>query len=191
MAERQEGYGFTAEVAGKIAGKYNVDQEREAVAWIKSLVPDSGLDKTEYGSEGLSDKLKDGVTLCKLANALKAGSVRKINESKMAFKQMENINNFLEFCYSIGVSKTDLFQTVDLYEGTNMPQVINGLTAVGRKANSLGKAGIGPKESAENKRQFTEEQLRAGDGVIGLQAGTNKFATQAGQNFGKTRAIID
>lgn len=26
MAERQEGYGFTAEVAGKIAGKYNVEQ---------------------------------------------------------------------------------------------------------------------------------------------------------------------
>ena len=104
---------------------------------------------------------------------------------------MENINNFLEFCYSIGVSKTDLFQTVDLFEGTNMPQVINGLTAVGRKASSLGKAGIGPKESVENKRQFTEQQLRAGDGVIGLQAGTNKFATQAGQNFGKTRAIID
>ena len=109
----------------------------------------------------------------------------------MAFKQMENINNFLEFCYSIGVSKTDLFQTVDLYEATNMPQVINGLASVGRKASSLGKAGIGPKESAKNERHFTEEQLRAGDGHIGLQAGTNKFATQAGQNFGKTRAILD
>ena len=27
--------------------------------------------------------------------------------------------------------------------------------------------------------------------MIGLQMGSNKGATQAGQNFGKTRAIID
>ena len=72
-----------------------------------------------------------------------------------------------------------------------MAQVVNGLHAVGRKAGSKGLRGIGPKESAKNERQFTEEQMRAGQGVIGLQAGTNKFATQAGQNFGKTRAIID
>ena len=32
---------------------------------------------------------------------------------------------------------------------------------------------------------------QAGEGVIGLQAGSNRGASQAGQNFGKTRAIID
>jgi len=36
---------------------------------------------------------------------------------------MENINNFLNFCYSIGVVKTDTFQTIDLYEEQNMQQV--------------------------------------------------------------------
>ncbi|KAF3424367.1 hypothetical protein E2986_03228 [Frieseomelitta varia] len=49
---------------------------------------------------------------------------------------------------------------------------------------------LGPKPSEENKRNFTEEQLRAGEGYIGLQAGTNKGATQAGQNFGATRKIL-
>jgi len=46
---------------------------------------------------------------------------------------------------------------------------------------------------AKHKRsvKFTDEQLRAGEGIIGLQAGSNKGASQAGQNFGKTRAIID
>lgn len=46
---------------------------------------------------------------------------------------------------------------------------------------------FGPKPSSENKRDFTEEQLRAGENVIGLQAGFNKGASQAGQNFGNTR----
>lgn len=49
---------------------------------------------------------------------------------------------------------------------------------------------LGPKPAEENKRNFTEEQLRAGEGLIGLQAGTNKGATQAGQNFGATRKIL-
>lgn len=109
----------------------------------------------------------------------------------MAFKQMENISQFLDAINSYGVSKSDSFQTVDLFEAQNMPAVISAIQALGRKSKSKGKYGIGPKESQANKREFTEEQLRAGEGVIGLQMGSNKGATQAGQNFGKTRAIID
>lgn len=48
----------------------------------------------------------------------------------------------------------------------------------------------GPPPATENRREFTEEQLRAGESIIGLQAGTNQGATQAGQNFGASRKII-
>ena len=65
-------------------------------------------------------------------------------------------------------------QTVDLYEAANWPSVINGIMALGRKAQSLGKQGVGPKESQANKREFTEEQLSAGKNVIGLQVGCIK-----------------
>ena len=143
-------------------------------------------------SDSVAAALKDGVVLCKLANALECSAKPiKFNESKMAFKQMENIGNFLGAIEEFGVSKADSFQTVDLYEAQNMPAVINGLSALARKAQSKGKVGFGPKESQANKWEFSEEQLRAGDGMIGLQMGSNKGATQAGQNFGKTRAIID
>ena len=38
-----------------------------------------------------------------------------------------------------------------------------------------------------NVKEFTEEQFR----VIGLQMGSNEGESQAGQNFGKRRNIID
>ena len=36
---------------------------------------------------------------------------------------MENIGKFLDFADQLGVPKTDIFQTVDLYEGQNIPAV--------------------------------------------------------------------
>lgn len=49
---------------------------------------------------------------------------------------------------------------------------------------------MGPKPSDENKREFSEDTLAAGKTVIGLQAGNNKGASQAGQNMGAGRKII-
>lgn len=49
---------------------------------------------------------------------------------------------------------------------------------------------MGPKPSEENKREFTEEQLRAGDGIIGLQAGTNKGATQVEKCFEESSYML-
>ena len=51
--------------------------------------------------------------------------------------------------------------------------------------------GFGPKESAANVREFDEMTLRSGEGVIGLQMGSNKGASQAGMTFGKQRMIND
>ncbi|GFO38491.1 transgelin [Plakobranchus ocellatus] len=188
MASRPKGYGMTAELQRKTAAKYDVGLEQEVREWMGRMLQEP---VTGSGMDAFHETLKDGILLCRLANAIKPGSVKKINESKMAFKQMENIGNFLSACEAIGCAKADLFQTVDLYEKQNMAQVVNGIHALGRKAQALGQPGIGPKESSANVRQFTDEQLRAGEGVIGLQMGSNKGASQAGQNFGKTRAILD
>ena len=59
------------------------------------------------------------------------------------------------------------------------------------QAKSKGMKGFGPKEAEANVREFTKEQLRAGESVIGLQMGTNKGATQSGMNYGKRRMIMD
>lgn len=47
------------------------------------------------------------------------------------------------------------------------------------------------KTVGSDKREFKDEQLNANKNVIGLQMGSNKGASEAGQNFGKSRAIID
>lgn len=38
-------------------------------------------------------------------------------------------------------------------------------------------------------REFTEEQLKQGQNVIGLQMGSNKGASQSGDHYGRARQI--
>lgn len=40
------------------------------------------------------------------------------NPPSMVFKQMEQVAQFLKAAEDYGVTKTDMFQTVDLFEGT-------------------------------------------------------------------------
>ena len=197
MANRQKGYGMTADLTRKRDDKWENETApicEEVFDWIReeleNVGDDEGLKQLDtggkYDQNTVHLKLKDGLLLCRFANALHPGAVKKVNHQKMAFKQMENISYFLEFCEKQGVKKMDQFQTVDLYEKQNLAQVVSTLQALGRKLQ--GRWGL---EAKENKREFTEEQLRASEGIIGLQSGSNKGASQAGQSFGKTRAIID
>jgi transgelin len=68
-----------------------------------------------------------------------------------------------------------------------MPSDRNFSSCGKKQGAKFGKPAIGPKEAEKNARQFTEEQLRAGDTVISLQYGSNKGANQSGLNFGNTR----
>jgi len=50
--------------------------------------------------------------------------------------QMENIQMFLTFCEHYGVPKTNLCQTVDLFEGTNMPQFLSCVQCLGSEVSA-------------------------------------------------------
>lgn len=60
--------------------KYDPVQAEEARLWIQDV---TGEEFQDYAAD-----LKDGKILCKLINILRPGSVKKINESKMAFKMV-------------------------------------------------------------------------------------------------------
>lgn len=51
------------------------------------------------------------------------------NPPSMVFKQMEQVAQFLKAAEDYGVTKTDMFQTVDLFEGTEE----KGLVSVGQR----------------------------------------------------------
>lgn len=67
---------------------------------------------------------------------IKPGSVKKVNQSQMAFKCMENINAFLEAARAFGVPAQETFQTVDLWERQNLNSVVICLQSLGRKVIS-------------------------------------------------------
>ena len=84
---------------------------------------------------------------------------------------MENVNSFLNAATRMGVKNYEQFQTVDLYEGKNIPQVVDCIFAVSRHAAAKGYHGplLGPKLASSNSRNFTQEQLNESNKIIGLQ----------------------
>ena len=178
---------MTAEMRDKTDAKYDPELETQAREWLEKVVGEP------FPPGTFEEALKSGVYLCKAINRIKPGSVPKINDSKMAFKMMENIGRFLDACTAYGVPKSDFFQTVDLYEGQNIPQVINGIHALGRVAQTKNFNGpvLGPKEAKKQERHFDlDEQKKAGQSVIGLQMGSNRGASQAGMTpYGLGRQI--
>lgn len=174
------------QVQAKIASKRDAGQERDAQNWIEAVIG-------EKFKESYEDALRDGQILCQLINKLAPGSVNKINTSGAQFKLMENIQKFQKACIAYGVNEVDVFQTVDLWEKKDISQVTTTIFALGRtsyKHPEWPGPWLGPKPSEENKREFSDDVIAAGKTAIGLQAGTNKGATQAGQNMGAGRKII-
>uniref|UniRef100_A0A8B9E5X5 Calponin-homology (CH) domain-containing protein n=1 Tax=Anser cygnoides TaxID=8845 RepID=A0A8B9E5X5_ANSCY len=119
MANRGPSYGLSREVQQKIDRQYDPELEQVLVRW---MVGQCGGDVPQPapGRDGFQQWLKDGTVLCRLINSLYPrgqGPVAKIQASTMAFKQMEQISQFLQAAERYGIAATDIFQTVDLWEG--------------------------------------------------------------------------
>ncbi|KAL3971255.1 speedy [Sarotherodon galilaeus] len=199
MANRGPSYGLTREVQSKIDKKYDPELEERLVEWIVAQCG-SGVGRPEPNKTGFQNWLKDGCVLCELINSLYGANkpIKTIKSSGMAFKQMEQISMFLRAAESYGVTKTDIFQTVDLFEGKDLAAVQRTLMALGSVAvtkgdgNYKGDPSWFHKKAQENRREFSDEQLKEGQSVIGLQMGTNKGASQAGMTgYGRPRQIIN
>jgi hypothetical protein len=201
MASRAPEFGIDVALKRKMAEKYTPETEAEVLGWLSAT---TGV-QIAPGMQSVHEALKDGRVLIQHMNKLLEGTTRvppemaklkvpiKINTMQAPFKQMENIEQFVKAAEAYGVPKASTFQTVDLYESRNMAQVLLCLVQLGTEAQRNGFNGptIGPKPAAENRRNFSDEQMHSGDNVIGLQMGSNKGASQAGMSFGTQRHIND
>lgn len=113
-----------ADSKGKMASKWDKELASEICAWIQRATEESvpSGDPTSF-----AEKLDDGQILCRLANKIKPGSIKKVNKMKMPFQKMENIGFFSDFMREYGVQAEYGFVTVDLYEKQNVPQVLIAL----------------------------------------------------------------
>lgn len=185
-------------LSSKVAGKYDAGSETAVQGWIQELVGED----IGQGATNVEKSLRNGQILVKLINKVYEGTPNlppactgvklKGNTSELAFKQMENIEIFLNAASKYGVQQNSLFPSSDLFDGKNMAMVLNTILQLGTECQRNGFSGptIGPKPSEKHIVHFTHEQLKAGQGIIGLQAGTNKCASQKGMKFGP-RKIAD
>ncbi|XP_039695943.1 transgelin-2 isoform X2 [Pteropus medius] len=119
MANRGPAYGLSREVQQKIEKQYDADLEQILIQWITAQCR-KDVGRPQPGRENFQNWLKDGTVLCELINGLYPegqAPVKKIQASTMAFKQMEQISQFLQAAERYGINTTDIFQTVDLWEG--------------------------------------------------------------------------
>jgi len=190
MATRGPAYGLSRELAMKSDAKFSLERAQECMVWIEACLGQN-MDQINSQDE-FAEALKDGGALCHLINKLAPGSIKKINTMKAPFKQRENIELFLNACQAYGLKAQDLFQVNDLYENKNLYMVVDNLFTLGGLAQKNGFAGphLGVKPATENKREFDDDVIKAGQNVIGLQYGTNKLASQAGMTaYGANRQI--
>ncbi|XP_048450223.1 transgelin-3-like isoform X2 [Rhincodon typus] len=309
MANQGPRYGLSRQVQQKIEQKYDSELEEQLVDWIMLQCNAEGpagqqLQRPPPGKAAFHQWLKDGSVLCHLINSLNPPErrpIKRIQVSERAFTQMEQISQFLKAMTDYGLTATDLFQTVDLWEGElvtsnrcqgsssgqpngeigfgggrmvsscswvqnpkwaecillehgglssllqcwwdrlkkglnglllllwdrrekglngllllwdrsitvqmtgvslclsakNLPAVQQSLMALGGKAISKddgyfrGDPSWFPRKAAQNPRDFTEEQMRQGQTIIGLQMGSNRGASQAGMTpSGLSRQIM-
>lgn len=122
------------------------------------------------------------------------GKRSKVGSTFMFYQKHSNKSFFHRFQAAIkkyGVPEEEIFQTADLFERRNIPQVTLCLYSLGRltqKHPEFQGPALGPKMADKNERTFTEQQLRANQGELNLQMGFNKGASQSGHGgMGNTR----
>mmetsp|Transcript_3835 Transcript_3835/g.6348 ORF Transcript_3835/g.6348 Transcript_3835/m.6348 type:complete len:376 (+) Transcript_3835:56-1183(+) len=112
-------FGLDRELKAKQEAKFDKGFEDSVRPWIESVTGQVNSDHT------MAEYLKDGQVLCALANAVRPGMIKKVNTSKLPFKQMENITFFMNAARELGVAESSMFGTPHLHREKNMGSVVS------------------------------------------------------------------
>lgn len=171
--------GIYGDYQKKREAAYDKGLEQRVRTWIETLI------KHKIEGPTFQAGLKNMKALCDVINAVYPGKIKRIRDSNVMLFCRENFGSFSQACLSIGVAQTDLCQFEDIYDNRNMGQFLVTMVSVARKIQySPGYHGPiledAVKQATQNKRQFTETQLRAGESVLPLaQVGMNEASSAA------------
>jgi len=119
-------YGIKGQMQNLIASKRDEGFEKAALRWVYGVlgepVPDVPIEVA----------LKDGQVLYRFLQKVRPDLLKgKASSAEQPAKQRENVGHFIEAITKLGLRQSDLFQTEDLYEHKNIPQVMIALQALG------------------------------------------------------------
>jgi len=118
-------YGIDIELKSKIEGKYDHEAESQVIKFIERFTDPKPENVT------FQNWLKNGLPLCRMAQAIRQDLIGNFREDAVKpFQMMENVEAFLKWCTGMGLLAKDLFQTVDLYEGKDMTNVLTSLVVL-------------------------------------------------------------
>eukprot|EP01041_Mallomonas_annulata_P009333 gene9333-19375_t len=120
---------------------YDAEAIDELVLWMETIL---GVSK-DIPPSALAQCLKDGIILCNLINSIKPGSIPRVNNSDLPYKQRENITGFLKACIAFGVKDTDMCDLNDIFEEKNTHRVLRCLFALGKAIQATFPEFKGPK----------------------------------------------
>ncbi|CAF4034349.1 unnamed protein product [Rotaria magnacalcarata] len=167
----------SSEPVTQISDKRNPALDLQVQQWIETVLEE------KFPDVPYEDAIKDGIILCKLMNKLQPNSIPKYATSGGSFQFRENIALFQNAARAYGLGDAQLFQTIDLFEKRNIPQVTLCLFVLRRLAQKkkLNGSTFSPRVSEADAREFSDEQLNtAKNGLPLLHEGTNKDANQSG-----------
>ena len=137
--------------------KYSYADEQEALTWIEDVLDEGKLFNSGQGMKMIGDALRDGIYLCKLIKKLQPEISMEICKPEDESTCKENIERFLDKCQKCGIPKEDLFESSNLYDGTNLYRVVKAIISIKTKflPNNYDKQ----RYLEENPHPVTEKQF--------------------------------
>jgi Phosphatidylinositol 3- and 4-kinase/Phosphoinositide 3-kinase family, accessory domain (PIK domain)/Phosphoinositide 3-kinase C2/Calponin homology (CH) domain/RhoGEF domain len=149
--------------------KYDTALEESVADWIEAVLNLDGQEEQERftfpRNVSFYEALKSGVILCKVVNKVCVRApqqeseaapgpplVKRIHESSIAFKCIENISSYSRACEQLGVAQEDSFDPTDLFEQKNMSLVVQQISVL---ANHVARAGFAVPELCRDKSAQT------------------------------------
>ncbi|XP_065887458.1 rho guanine nucleotide exchange factor 7-like isoform X2 [Dysidea avara] len=100
--------------------------------WLNALglLPEHDVDAV------LGNLLKDGISLCRLVNRLKPGTVTNISTGYLPENALHNVEKFLQACKVLGIKES--FNPSDLLEMRDFDRVLNTLQGLFQYSSQIG-----------------------------------------------------